>query len=75
MSDIAEVTKPLSICGLRREIDHRPQLKFRLAAALSEVLGKEHLALSAGALGSLSFCSYDELEKMGVRPPHGEWTI
>ena len=43
MTDIAEVTKPLSICGLRREIDHRPQLKFRLASALSEVLGKEHL--------------------------------
>ena len=75
MSDIAEMTKPLSICGLRREIEDRPQLKFRLASALSDVLRKENLELSAGALGSLSFCSYDELEKMGVRPPHGEWTI
>jgi hypothetical protein len=75
MSDVAEMNKPLSICGLRREMEDRPQLKFRVAATLSEVLRKEGLELGASALGSLSFCSYDELEKMGVRPPHGEWTI
>ena len=75
MNDISEVVNLNSMCGLRREIERRPKLKFRLASALSDVLRKENIELSSSALGGLSFCSYDELERMGVRPPHGEWTI
>lgn len=77
-SQMTDLRKLDSIDALRTEYNSAPQLKLRIASAIAEILSDYGLRATGSVLGSLSFASDDELEKMGSKAPQGRrvaWTI
>lgn len=73
-----ELKKLETIEALRAEYNTQPQIKLRIASAISEVLQSYGLRATGTVLGSLSFASDDELENAGLTEKvsrHSQWTI